>query len=140
MDGIRGFYKGVLTTLMRDIPWSGLQYASYKYGIDMYKSFNPEMKTKESPLIVSAIAAASSCFAVTLTYPFDNLRVRFQCHDLADKEFRHPLDLIKTVIKEEGFKGLYVGLFPRLIKKGVSSVLTWLLYETLRKDSVLHSK
>lgn len=137
-DGIRGFYKGMMTTLMRDVPWSGLQYASYKYGIEWYKKTFPNKNIKESPLIVSGIAALSSAFAVVVTYPFDNLRVRYQCFDLSEQKFTKPIDLVKTVFAEEGIRGFYLGLLPRLLKKASSQALTWALYETIRKESILH--
>lgn len=137
-DGIRGFYKGIVTTLMRDVPWSGIQYASYKFGIDTYKAMYPEKNVKTQPLVVSMIAAASSALAVVITYPFDNLRVRYQCYDLSDQKFNKPSELVKKIFKEEGIKGFYLGLLPRLMKKASSQALTWVLYETIRKESILH--
>jgi Mitochondrial carrier protein. len=137
IDGIRGFYKGMMTTLMRDVPWSGLSYASYKFGIDLYIQTTGK-KPKDSPLAVSLIGGASASFAVIATYPFDNLRVRYQCHDLAKHHFDKPFDLLKIIYKEEGIRGFYVGLLPRLLKKGTSNALTWGIYETIRKDSIIH--
>jgi solute carrier family 25, member 38 len=137
-DGIRGFYKGIMTTLMRDVPWSGIQYSSYKYGIEWYKGLNPDKNLKTQPLAVSLIAATSSAFAVIITYPFDNLRVRYQCYDLSDQKFNKPYELVKKILKEEGVGGFYLGLLPRLMKKASSQALTWVLYETIRKESIIH--
>mmetsp|Transcript_10164 Transcript_10164/g.8709 ORF Transcript_10164/g.8709 Transcript_10164/m.8709 type:complete len:231 (+) Transcript_10164:63-755(+) len=76
--GFKGYYKGVLTTLLRDVPWSGIQYATYKFLLEFYqKTVNPEKPVHEQASMVSLFAALSSGFAVALTYPFDNLRVRY---------------------------------------------------------------
>ena len=138
-EGMKGFYKGILTTLMRDVPFSGIQYSSYKFCLDIYKNYlNPSHNPFDSPLLISFIGAISGVYAVMLTYPFDNLRVRLQCYDMSNLQIKGLFDLIRQIYREEGIKGYYLGYLPRLMKKAASSALTWTLYESVRKDSVIH--
>lgn len=139
-DGLRGFYKGILPTLMRDVPYSGLQYSSYRFLMESWSKYvSKERSPYESPLIVSSFGAASAIFAVMLTYPFDNMRVRFQCHDLVtNPQHLGVASMARQIYREEGIKGFYLGYLPRLMKKGFSSGLSWVVYEKLRKDTALH--
>lgn len=47
-------------------------------------------------------------------------------------------DTSKEIYHQEGLKGFYIGIVPRIMKKATSSALTWLLYEYMKKDSVIH--
>jgi hypothetical protein len=141
-EGLKGFYTGILPTLYRDVPYAGIQYSAYKFGMDLYSKYvlngrNPY----ESSMLVSIFGAASATYAVLMTYPFDNIRVRMQCHDLAsiaNVKLSGLTSTVKEVYVEEGIRGFYVGLLPRLLKKATSSAVIWALYESIRKDSVIH--
>ena len=141
-EGLKGFYTGILPTLYRDVPYAGIQYSVYKFAMDLYSKYilhgrNPY----ESSMLVSIFGAASATYAVLMTYPFDNIRVRMQCHDLAsiaNVKLSGLTSTVKEVYVEEGIRGFYVGLLPRLLKKATSSAVIWALYESIRKDSVIH--
>lgn len=141
-EGLRGFYTGILTTLIRDVPYAGIQYSGYKFFMDNYSKYVLHGKSPyESSTLISFFGALSAFNAVLMTYPFDNLRVRLQCHDLAsiaNLRFSGLASMIRQVYIEEGIRGYYVGFLPRLLKKVASSAVIWVLYENLRKDSIIH--
>jgi Mitochondrial carrier protein. len=134
-SGLSGFYKGIVPTLMRDIPWSGTQYSTYQFLVNTYKTYVGS--PYNSPLLISFFGATASTIAVLATYPFDNLRVRMQIKDDQGGQ-KSMLQLSKKIFREEGITGFYLGYLPRLIKKGVSSAITWAIYESVKKDSVIH--
>jgi hypothetical protein len=134
-NGLKGFYKGLVPTLMRDVPWSGIQFSTYRFFVSTYKDHYGS--PYNSPLLISLFGALSSTIAVMATYPFDNLRVRFQTQDSKDKQ-KGLVQISKEIYKEEGIKGFYLGYLPRLMKKGVSTAITWAIYESIKKDSVIH--
>ncbi len=141
-EGLKGFYTGIPATLFRDVPYAGIQYSCYKWTMDLYSKYVLGGKSAyESSVLVSTFGGISAMHAVLMTYPFDNLRVRLQCHDLASVA-RLDLTGLKSMIRqvyiEEGIRGFYVGFLPRLMKKVTSSALIWGLYEKIRRDSVIH--
>jgi solute carrier family 25 protein 38 len=76
-EGLAGFSKGIMTTLLRDVPYSGVQYSSYKFCLNFYQNYiDPTQNPRDSSILISLIGALSAIYAVMLTYPFDNLRVR----------------------------------------------------------------
>lgn len=136
-EGLKGFYKGITSTIMRDVPYSGLQYSSYRFCMDMCSKYGIDNPYK-SPLIVSFFGGISAVFAVMMTYPFDNMRVRYQCNDQANAVQPNVLTMMSQIYRDEGLKGFYHGYLPRIMKKGVSSALSWVVYEKLRKDTNIH--
>ena len=79
-------------------------------------------------MTVSIVGGLSTVMAVFLTFPFDNIRVRLQIEDSAHKNI---IDLIKFTVFNEGVLGLYKGIVPRILKKGFSGSLLWLIYENV---------
>lgn len=77
-EGIKGFYRGILPTLMRDIPCSGAQYSIYCSIKGMYTYFNPGGNASDSTPFVFIAGGVSSVIAIMVLYPFDNIRVRCQ--------------------------------------------------------------
>eukprot|EP00331_Platyophrya_macrostoma_P010743 CAMPEP_0176425108 /NCGR_PEP_ID=MMETSP0127-20121128/11213_1 /TAXON_ID=938130 /ORGANISM="Platyophrya macrostoma, Strain WH" /LENGTH=266 /DNA_ID=CAMNT_0017806247 /DNA_START=94 /DNA_END=894 /DNA_ORIENTATION=- len=138
-EGLKGFYKGVFSTLLRDVPYSGIQYSCYRFLLDVYSTYFLDGKdAKSKSTTVFAISGISSIYAVMLTYPFDNIRVRYQCSEFAsfDKSaagLAGFTQLVTKVYAEEGIKGFYAGYIPRLMKKAFTASLTWTLYEKLRQ-------
>jgi len=143
-EGMRGFYTGIPATLFRDVPYAGIQYSVYKWTMDLYSKYALGGKSAyESSMLVSTFGGISALYAVLLTYPFDNLRVRLQCHDLAsiaNVDLGGLRSMVQRVYLEEGIRGFYVGFLPRLLKKVTSSAIIWALYEKIRRDSVIHDK
>lgn len=129
------FYRGLLPTLIRDIRWAGIQYSTYQFLIDLYKKYIGS--PYNSSLLISLFGASSSTIAVLATYPFDNLRIRMQIRD-SHSPRKNIIQLSKDVFREEGITGFYLGYLPRLVKKGVGTSITWVIYESVKKDSVIH--
>lgn len=145
-EGLRGFYKGVFPTLLRDVPYSGIQYSCYRFLLDAYSAMfmNGEDAKGKSP-VVFTFSAFSSIFAVMLTYPFDNLRVRHQCSEFANFEKNGGgisgwIKLVEQVYNTEGIRGFYAGYVPRLMKKALSTALMWTLYEKFKKEQHAQSQ
>ncbi|EAR89379.1 solute carrier family protein (macronuclear) [Tetrahymena thermophila SB210] len=129
-EGLRGFYKGIIPTLMRDLPWSGAQYSIYQSLISMYEYFL-QKPANENNLFIFLSGALSASASIMIFYPFDNIRVRYQ----GVRQQNTPLlKLAYHIYQVEGFKGFYRGYLPRLLKKGAQGAIAWTIYEYLKKD------
>eukprot|EP01017_Pseudomicrothorax_dubius_P003742 TRINITY_DN10603_c0_g1_i2.p1 TRINITY_DN10603_c0_g1~~TRINITY_DN10603_c0_g1_i2.p1 ORF type:complete len:247 (+),score=25.69 TRINITY_DN10603_c0_g1_i2:297-1037(+) len=138
-NGFRALYSGLIPTLMRDIPYSGLQYTLYRWMLDLvsYDEKLGDNKNARGKIKISTAAFLSSVVAILITYPFDNIRVRFQCNDLknaSESVNTNRLQIIREAYLSEGLAGFYQGYLPRILKKGFSSVVTWILYESLHSN------
>lgn len=70
---------------------------------------------------------AGAC-STTLTQPFDLIKTRVQ---LDPAKYPNMFTAIRTVLNEEGLRGLFVGGGIRLMRKTLSSAVTWTIYEEL---------
>jgi len=68
-------------------------------------------------------------------HPLDLLKIRFAVHDgntTKLPQYRGLLDAVSTILKQEGFKGLYKGLEPNLWGAGSSWGLYFMFYNSLK--------
>jgi Mitochondrial carrier protein len=127
-EGISGFYKGTIPSLMKDVPYSGLQYSLYQ------SIMGCNERIRENKIGIVIAAGLSSSMAIMITYPFDNLRVRAQFNQGSPMKM---LGLIKEIFEKEGIKGFYKGYLPRLIKKIFGGAITWSIYEFYKPNRTL---
>eukprot|EP01122_Echinamoeba_exundans_P005273 TRINITY_DN15440_c0_g1_i1.p1 TRINITY_DN15440_c0_g1~~TRINITY_DN15440_c0_g1_i1.p1 ORF type:complete len:305 (-),score=9.83 TRINITY_DN15440_c0_g1_i1:140-1054(-) len=117
-DGMKGLFRGLGPTLMRDVPYSSLNYGIYT-----------NIKERLEGVPDSAryfIASTISGFTSTLiTHPFDLMRTRLQ----TNRTYTSSIDVIKHVLAEEGMRTLGRGFWPRLLRRTLSSAATWTSFE-----------
>lgn len=135
-DGVKGLFYGFGSTALRDAPFAGLYVVMYEHGKNLIAT---NFNVAESP-VSSIPAALFAGFAATaITQPFDVLRTKIQLHPEVYKNSWHALRLI--MMRSGGYRELFVGMLPRLIRKSMSAAITWTLYEEIvRRASVLTTK
>ncbi|KAG6885378.1 hypothetical protein C0993_002517 [Termitomyces sp. T159_Od127] len=133
--GIRGLYRGLVTTSAGVAPYVGINFAAYEF---LRGIITPPGKSSVwRKLTCGALAGTIS---QTLTYPFDVLRRKMQVTGMKGGSVKYDgaLDALKSIIKAEGIVGLYRGLWPNLLKVAPSIATSFFTYE-LVKDLLLPS-
>eukprot|EP01017_Pseudomicrothorax_dubius_P007070 TRINITY_DN12138_c0_g1_i3.p1 TRINITY_DN12138_c0_g1~~TRINITY_DN12138_c0_g1_i3.p1 ORF type:complete len:204 (+),score=43.08 TRINITY_DN12138_c0_g1_i3:83-694(+) len=132
--GVRGLWAGLIPSILKEAPYSGLQLVF----IEAVKAMLPSSLGLASTTIASPIGSVA---AVLLTHPFDNLRVRYQCSGLEvgdksiiqGKHYRSYWMVIKDIADKEGFHGFYRGLTAMALKRAISAPFIWTLVELLKR-------
>ena len=129
--GFFALYRGIIPTVAGVAPYVGLNFMIYE-SVRTY--FTPEGQTAPSSVGKLCAGAISGAVAQTCTYPLDVLRRRFQINTMSGmgyqyKSIRHA---IQTIFAQEGFRGLYKGLAPNLLKVAPSMASSWLSFEMTR--------
>lgn len=129
--GIVGLYKGILPTVAGVAPYVGLNFMVYEAVRGYFTSPGEKNPPWYRKLAAGAISGA---VAQTCTYPFDVLRRRFQVNAMAGMGYQYTSisGAISSIIKAEGFRGLYKGLVPNLLKVAPSMASSWLSFEMTR--------
>lgn len=70
--------KGLFATILKDVPFSGIQYTIYRNLLDLSNYIRKESDSTHNSLIVALCGSSAATLAILLTYPFDNLRIRQQ--------------------------------------------------------------
>ena len=70
-----------------------------------------------------------------VTYPLDVVRRRTQMKGLLSEKFSYnsTLHAFTMILQQEGFKGLYKGMIPNLLKVVPSIAIAFVTYETVKK-------
>ncbi|VDM41503.1 unnamed protein product [Toxocara canis] len=153
VDGIRGFYRGFMSSIMLYIPSSMVFWVTYYNVLDVFKALRrhviyPAVTTlsESRPLndvyvekeyyrniyVDQALAGSiSGMSAAIFTNPLEVIRIRVQVHRTTYA------DTIRRLMLYEGVRVFTKGLPPRIINNGVYSCLIMLGYETVKKLCVL---
>ncbi|KAF7331623.1 hypothetical protein MKEN_00041900 [Mycena kentingensis (nom. inval.)] len=110
-DGVRGLYRGFGITIMREIPFTSVQFPLY----ELLKS-RLSIYTGRKPLYAHEAAVCGSVaggIAAALTTPLDVLKTRVML-DTRDSTARPSLlTRVRTIYTTEGPRALFAGVVPR---------------------------
>ncbi|ORX52260.1 mitochondrial folate transporter/carrier [Piromyces finnis] len=131
-EGIKGFYKGMVSTLV-GTSHGAIQFMAYEEMKIIYKNRYPE-KDNSDALSYIVMAASSKVFATLITYPYQVIRARLQVIIILNNEFYNGcIDAIKKIYIREGVSGYYKGMFTNIFRVLPNTCVTFLVYETLSR-------
>lgn len=142
-------FYGYKETMMRDLPFSALQFAFYeRFRQVALAYFGPDLLI---PLELGTGAAAGGLAGV-LTTPLDVIKTRIQTATIETAGSHEPyftaskgplgrfihrlstLSALHSIYKNEGTLGMFLGVGPRFIWTGVQSLIMLLLYQLTLKQ------
>ncbi|KMZ66847.1 Mitochondrial carrier protein [Zostera marina] len=138
-DGIRGLYRGFGLSVMTYSPSSAVWWASYGssqqiiwkflgYGKDNKEAFPPQWIV---PCVQASGGLVAGAVASCITTPLDTIKTRLQVIENGKKESARVV--VKRLITEDGWKGLYRGLGPRFVSMSAWGTSMILAYEYLKR-------
>lgn len=153
-EGIRGYYSGLGATLLVAVPNFAISYTAYgtlKEHVledDLFYNMRrvsttttSEMtdgQTKEEPrlgfLATLFCGAASGMTSTILTYPCDTIRRRMQIQSLHVQKEMNIQQNFQLILQKEGYRGLYRGLTPELMKVIPMVGVMFTCYEYLKEQ------
>jgi len=126
--GITGLWSGYTATLLRDVPFSALYWPLYEQ--------TKYLMGHESFTNTFVSGAVAGSVASTITLPFDVLKTMKQI-EMGEKDImdvksgvsRTNREIFRGIIKEQGVKGLFSGLTPRILKVAPACAIMISSYE-----------
>lgn len=111
--GVSFLWKGLGPTLWRDVPFSGIYWASYEA---CKQAFVRRGHTGSSVAFISG--AGSGILAAAIVSPFDVLKTRRQALLMTplSNDITSTMPLLARVVRTEGLPALFAGLMPRMAK------------------------
>ncbi|XP_061526330.1 solute carrier family 25 member 44-like isoform X2 [Phycodurus eques] len=128
-DGLPGFYRGALASLLTYIPNSAVWWPFYHFYAEQLSNLAPS----DCPhLVLQATAGPlAAATASTVTNPMDVIRARVQVEGRSSIT-----ETFRQLIKEEGFWGMTKGLSARIISSTPTAIVMVVGYESLKKLSL----
>jgi len=126
-ERLPGLFRGTISTLVRDIPASGLYLVLYQ-GI-----FQPASRSNFGEIVPPSLLNLSSgllagAIATFVTHPADSLKTHVQLNNLGVVEGA------RTLLKSRGIIGMFSGVASRLVRRPLTMAITWTLFEALKME------
>lgn len=141
LSRIANFYPGFGPTLLGVIPYAGVSFFAHDIGHDIFRSqllrkvaINSKLKSENgrSPLKSWAELIAgglSGVIAQTAAYPLEVIRRRMQVSRIRNTARLGLVDTAKTIFRELGVRGFFIGLSIGYIKVAPMSACSFYVYE-----------
>lgn len=131
-EGIRGLFKGLTATFMREIPGYVFFFGGYEVSRHL---LTPAGKSKDEigPVRTIISGGIGGVALWTAIFPADVVKSRVQVASTAgtvEPTFRA---VLKQIFKEEGILALYKGLGPTVLRTFPATGALFLAYETTKK-------
>jgi hypothetical protein len=130
-EGFLGYFKGLKALLVKEVPTGAIFYVLY----ESFKFALHNMGINSIQLLSSTSAMTANIILTVLNNPFDVIRTRLQYHHFSKidhHDYRGIFSGIYYIAKNEGLRGLCVGMIPRMLKRSTGSAIAWTVYETLQ--------
>ncbi|OAF66841.1 Mitochondrial folate transporter/carrier, partial [Intoshia linei] len=135
-EGFTSLYKGFTPGLF-GVSHGAIQFVVYEDTKKRYCKFRQYEYTDKRKYVnitfleYLAFASLSKMIAVVTTYPYQVIRSRLQ-----DQHSRYNgvYDVVMYIIRNEGMRGYYKGIFPTLIHMLPSIIIVMFVYENVSKN------
>lgn len=122
--GFRSFYRGLPMGLVGMFPYAAIDLGTFEYLKRRITLRNARInKCSEHEALPGSFTTAmiggfSGALGASLVYPLNLLRTRLQSQGtvLHPRTYNGMMDVFNQTIKGEGYKGLFKGLTPNLLK------------------------
>lgn len=114
-DGFAGFYRGFFTTVMREIPFTSIQFPLYEFL--KYRLSRALRGRQLYSYEAAACGSVAGAVAASLSTPLDVLktRVMLDLRNPSIERFPSLLTRFKQIYTNEGIKALFAGVVPRTL-------------------------
>ena len=142
-EGLSGFFRGLKPALLQTFPAAGLSFGFY-YKFESI--LNPILPSSLLSFVAGALSGTAVKFCI---HPLDVYKKRLIIQGFPDArkqsggrhaEYHGMIDCAVTMVREEGFKGMFKGLTPNVIKGAISTGLSFGFFELYCALLLPHSK
>ncbi|XP_065315754.1 mitochondrial S-adenosylmethionine carrier protein-like isoform X2 [Gordionus sp. m RMFG-2023] len=145
-EGLLGFYRGLLPTILREIPFSFVQYPLWEY---FKKSQKFKITSEYNFVDAYTKGALAGGVAAALTTPLDVIKTkiilakvkylfymykRILFYNQKDNSQISIIKICKDINLNKGFKGYFAGLIPRIMWISIGGAIFLGTYEITSKN------
>lgn len=131
-EGVRALYKGLTPFCTHLFLKYALRLGSFGFFQDVMRR---EDGTSTIPRTLAAGVMAGSTEAVLIVTPFEVVKTRLQKQKgLTNLKYNGPADCVQKVVRQEGFRSLWKGVTPTVIRQGSNQGSSFLSVILLNKN------
>ncbi|GFZ44987.1 LOW QUALITY PROTEIN: Uncharacterized mitochondrial carrier [Saitozyma sp. JCM 24511] len=143
--GVGGLYAGCTAVVIGNAVKAGVRFTTYDQFKSLLKDDEGKLTAPRSMLaglgagMMEAIIAVTPSETINVTLrPLDSALMWSRTKMIEDSKrpeprFRGMSDAVRTIVKEEGYLGVYRGLGPVMLRQGANSAVRFSSYSTLKQ-------
>ena len=140
------FYRGLWMGLAGMFPYSAIDLFIFENCKNFVLSRKAKVQrcheedVEMGNMITGVIGASSGAISATVVYPINVLRTRLQAQGtvLHKPTYTGIIDVTRKTIQGEGFRGLFRGVTPNLLKVAPAVSISYIVYENSKALLGLH--
>jgi len=132
-EGVRGLTCGLLPTLVRDAPYSGLYlmfYTQLKHNVIPRVDQATGLALSGGTLTHFACGITAGFMASLATHPADVIKTKMQ---VQPETYSNISVTVRMILARSGPRGFLVGFAPRMLRRALMSALAWTVYEEIMR-------
>eukprot|EP00928_Gymnodinium_smaydae_P083807 TRINITY_DN67035_c0_g1_i1.p1 TRINITY_DN67035_c0_g1~~TRINITY_DN67035_c0_g1_i1.p1 ORF type:complete len:474 (-),score=60.56 TRINITY_DN67035_c0_g1_i1:14-1435(-) len=145
IDGPRGLYAGLSSTLLGVAPYSGISFAIFETSKEAMRNYRASQRDdlSQDALTTTGVDVLDACFCGAIggwagmmcAYPLNTVRSRFGMQGAPGftppwgKPYTSVSDALVRIVREEGTRGMFRSAVPSSIKMIPSSAVSFGCYE-----------
>ncbi|KAI5964568.1 YMC2 [Candida pseudojiufengensis] len=130
IDGLRGIYKGLGPTLIRESIGLGIYFATYEALIANDLKRHPGLTREQiKPLTLCLYGGLSGYTLWIAIYPVDVIKSKLQTDALKGAKYKSTLSVIRDVFQRQGIRGFYKGFLPTILRAAPANGATFAVFE-----------
>jgi Ca2+-binding EF-hand superfamily protein len=129
-EGLLSMYRGLGASLLGIVPYSGTELMTFTLLRDAYVARFPDEEPGVPTLLTCG--AVASLAGQVVAFPLQLVRTRLQAQGLPGREtskYRGIVHCVQSVLRRDGFSGLYRGMLPGFLKSIPSCMISFATYE-----------
>ena len=141
--GIRSFYRGLPMGLVGMFPYSAIDLTTFEKLKKLITARNARLRhcaigdpaAAPGNIMIAAIGAFSGAFGASVVYPLNLLRTRLQSQGTAihPPTYTGIWDVTVKTVRGEGYRGLFKGITPNLLKVVPAVSITYVVYDNSKR-------
>ena len=127
VEGVRGLYRGYLTTVAREIPFSLIQFPLWEF---LKRKVAEVQGSPTKPWEASLCGSLAGGFSAAVTTPLDVAKTRIMLATAGSADANlNTLSMLLLVAREKGVRGLFAGVVPRVTWISIGGAVFFGVYE-----------
>ncbi|KAH9856191.1 mitochondrial tricarboxylate transporter [Lenzites betulinus] len=129
--GVAGLYSGCIALVIGNAVKAGVRFVSYDHFKHALADAEGKVSAPRSLLAGLGAGMTEAVFAVT---PSETIKTKLiDDAKSANPRFRGLVHGTTCIVREEGLRGIYRGLFPVMMRQGANSAVRFTTYTTLKQ-------